>query len=287
MVLSENGPDGNINYVYGLSMISATASSFQYFHQFDGLGSTINLTDSSGAQKANYSYDPWGKLTVALDPVGTKDKYKFTGEQSDSDGLVFLRARYYDTSLGHFLSRDQQIHALHNPSAFNKYSYALNNPLVFVDRAGRSSTTTGALPTALDLYRYVSTGSTASSLGIPAGGDSVGNQIAMSWVKRLLMAAPQLERLFNEGAATEAGPTAGGAFSSIAVQAPEVATQFAVSDLQVMDNQAQQIKTYADFVASGDMTMDEAINYIRASNYLPGYTRDKIAYLITQQIQQE
>jgi RHS repeat-associated protein len=106
VVLNENGPDRNIDYLYGMSVISAASTGFQYYHQTDGLGSTSNLTDVTGVQKVNYSYDPWGKLTLPIDPV-PKDKYKFTGQAMDTNsGLLFLRARYYDPALGRFVSRD-------------------------------------------------------------------------------------------------------------------------------------------------------------------------------------
>jgi RHS repeat-associated protein len=132
VVINEAGPDGNITYGYGLSMISATAAAFQYYHQFDGLGSTSNLTDPAGAQKANYTYEPWGKSTLPLDPVGSKDKYKFTGEALDpNSGLVFLRARYYDPAIGRFISRD----ALET-LGINQYQYGLANPTRFADQSG-------------------------------------------------------------------------------------------------------------------------------------------------------
>ena len=44
-VLQENGPDGNISYNYGLNRISETSSNFNYFYQYDGLGSVVGLTD--------------------------------------------------------------------------------------------------------------------------------------------------------------------------------------------------------------------------------------------------
>ncbi len=128
-VLNENGPDGGIDYVYGLSTISASSPNFEYFYQFDGLWSAINITDPTGAQKANYSYDPWGKMTLPLDPLCTKEKYKFTGEASDSnDALLYLRARYYDPSLGRFLSRDPHPQSAYQPARLNKYQYSLEDP---------------------------------------------------------------------------------------------------------------------------------------------------------------
>ncbi len=68
VALSESGPDGSIDYLYGRSLIAASSPAFEYYHQSDGLGSTINLTDQAGNAKASYVYDPWGTL-LAPDPV--------------------------------------------------------------------------------------------------------------------------------------------------------------------------------------------------------------------------
>jgi RHS repeat-associated protein len=137
VVLNENGPDGTIDYLYGSTLASAMAANFQYYYQFDGIGSAINITDQAGAQKANYAYDPWGKLTLPMDPLGTKEKYKFTGEALDpNDGLLFLRARHYDLSIGRFISRDLIRGSRFTPNHSNAYAYAASNPTRFNDRAG-------------------------------------------------------------------------------------------------------------------------------------------------------
>jgi len=84
VVMNENGPDGNIDYVNGHSLISATSPTFQSFYQFDGLGSVANVTNQAGTLTANYAYDPWGQAIMpvappfGLDTLGTKNKYKFT-----------------------------------------------------------------------------------------------------------------------------------------------------------------------------------------------------------------
>jgi RHS repeat-associated protein len=133
VVLSESGPDGNIDYLHGLASISETSVTFQYYYEPDGLGSTASITDGSGVLKATYSYDPWGKLLTAIDPLGTKNKYKFTGEALDpGTGLYYLRSRNYDATSGRFLSRDPGY------VGSNYYSYANGNPTLFKDPSGLS-----------------------------------------------------------------------------------------------------------------------------------------------------
>ena len=137
VVLNEMGPDGNIDYLYGLSMISETSSAFQYFYQSDGLGSTASLTDATGALKASYSYDPWGKLLVPIDPLGTKNKYKFTGEVLDPGAnLLYMRARYYDPTVGRFISADPFGFVADKSSIQSRYQYGLANPVRMTDPRG-------------------------------------------------------------------------------------------------------------------------------------------------------
>jgi RHS repeat-associated protein len=134
VTLNENGPDGNISYAYGTSLISGSAAGFESFYQFDGLGSVATVTDQAATQKANYQYDPWGKTAPFPDFLGQKNKFRFTGEAvDDSTGLLFLRARYYDPAFGRFISRDS------NPApqdGDHAYQYALSNPVRFTDPSG-------------------------------------------------------------------------------------------------------------------------------------------------------
>ncbi|MEX2262539.1 MAG: RHS repeat-associated core domain-containing protein [Bryobacteraceae bacterium] len=141
VVLDETGPDGPITYAYGLSMVSARGNGFEHYYQFDGLGSTVSLTNQLGALRANYLYDPWGRLLNPVDPLGGRNKYKFTGEVSDGGtALAYLRARYYDPALGRFLIPDPLGYKLSAPQSANKYVYALNAPTTYVDRLGQEAT---------------------------------------------------------------------------------------------------------------------------------------------------
>jgi RHS repeat-associated protein len=140
VVVNENGPDGDISYAYGNSLISASATGLQSFYQFDGLGSVTTVTDGAASQKASYIYDPWGSLIGGVDLLGTKNKFRYIGEAADTGaGLVYLRARYYDPSVGRFLSRDVTPGSAGLPMSINRYQYALSNPLSMKDPSGLSS----------------------------------------------------------------------------------------------------------------------------------------------------
>jgi RHS repeat-associated protein len=136
--LNENGANGSVDYQFGLSMLSATGSTFEQFYQRDGVGSIATVTDAAGSSKASYAYDPWGRMLNPIDPLGNKNSFKFTGEVLDSTGLYYLRARYYDPSVGSFISKDPYPGFAMVPTTQNRYSYARNRPAVLVDRSGLS-----------------------------------------------------------------------------------------------------------------------------------------------------
>jgi RHS repeat-associated protein len=138
--LQESGPDGNITYAYGLGLIEESAPAFNYFYQYDGLGSVIGLTDAKGVLQGAYAYDVWGNTLLAVTDVGTRNKFRFTGEALDpGTGLYFLRARYYDPSVGRFSSRDPLVGIVAMPRTANRYAYVLSNPLRYRDPSGMTT----------------------------------------------------------------------------------------------------------------------------------------------------
>lgn len=62
----------------------------------------------------------------------------FTGEQTDSTGLVYLRARHYNPALGVFMSKDPVLGVVGGKSGhFNGYSYVNGNPVNVTDPSGQ------------------------------------------------------------------------------------------------------------------------------------------------------
>lgn len=62
----------------------------------------------------------------------------YTGELTDDNGLVYLRARYYNPGTGQFLTSDPIEGKPGNPTSFNKYGYALGNPVRYTDPSGKA-----------------------------------------------------------------------------------------------------------------------------------------------------
>jgi RHS repeat-associated protein len=140
VVLQESGPDGNITYGYGLGLIEEASPAFNFFYQYDGLGSVVGLTDVGSKLDGRYSYDAWGQTDTSIPDtqIGTENKFRFTGEALDpGTGLYYLRARYYDPSVGRFISRDPYDGWAYLPTTLNKYPYAHNIPTAYVDPSGK------------------------------------------------------------------------------------------------------------------------------------------------------
>lgn len=111
----------------------------------DYLGSVTHVATVDGTLLAEYSYDPWGRLrnpeTLEICTAGSEPELffgrGFTGhEHLTWFGLVNMNARLYDPLLGRFLSPDPYVQAPDFSQNFNRYSYALNNPLRYTDESG-------------------------------------------------------------------------------------------------------------------------------------------------------
>ena len=105
----------------------------------NALGSPIAFTTEAGTLAAQEAYFVFGErhghIDPSADPVGGA---WFTGRMEDpTSGLIYMGARWYSPSLRRFLSPDPVDFSTDNILMFNRYMYANNNPLRFVDPDGR------------------------------------------------------------------------------------------------------------------------------------------------------
>ena len=96
----------------------------------DALGSTLALTDGTGAVQTRYSYEPYGKTTVS--GTASSNSFEYTGRENDNTGLYFYRARYYNPGLQRFVSEDP----IGLAGGVNVFAYVNGNPLSFTDPEG-------------------------------------------------------------------------------------------------------------------------------------------------------
>ncbi len=120
-------------YVYGTTgrIAKKVGEEVMYYHT-DHLGSTRLLTDQTGTPVTAVEYSPFGKEQL----TGEKERYLFTGQEKDSTGLYYYKARYYDLETGRFLTRDKWAGEYKKPQTLNRYVYCLNNPLKYTDPSG-------------------------------------------------------------------------------------------------------------------------------------------------------
>lgn len=112
----------------------------------DHLGSINTVVHSTGAVTVqNVSYDAWGRMrnpqTGALYTLQNMPNL-FLGrgycghEHIPGTGLINMNARLYDPLIGRFLSPDPYVQEAWNSQNYNRYSYCLNNPLIYKDEDG-------------------------------------------------------------------------------------------------------------------------------------------------------
>ena len=107
-----------------------------YYHVCtDNLGSITKIVDSNGSSVFEASYDAWGLQTVNRNDISFHRGY--TGhEMMPEFGLINMNGRLYDPLIGRFLSTDNFVQEPWNSQNFNRYSYCLNNPLMYTDPSG-------------------------------------------------------------------------------------------------------------------------------------------------------
>jgi RHS repeat-associated protein len=103
---------------------------------------TALVDGSTGEPTERYIYDAYGRVTVLNPDWSAKEQnvsnfdnnILYTGAPLDGEtGLILMRRRYYDPSLGVFTSKDPLGLAGGNA---NLYGYASNNPVRFTDPMG-------------------------------------------------------------------------------------------------------------------------------------------------------
>ncbi|MCD4687448.1 MAG: hypothetical protein K8S97_16075 [Anaerolineae bacterium] len=99
----------------------------------DGLGSVRGVIDDDVSVDSVQSYAPYG---AELEAGIFGSPFTFTGEQTDANGLVYLRARYYHPDLGVFPSLDPVEGDIGRAMSLNRYGYVAGNVVNAVDPSG-------------------------------------------------------------------------------------------------------------------------------------------------------
>lgn len=150
-VLMETDANGAVQnyYVYGatglISRIDANNNTRYYVYDFRG--STVAMTEATTSANIThkYQYDDFGKVLQSEE--ADLNRFRYVGKMGvmyEDDALVFMRARFYDPEIGHFLSEDPIW-------STNLYPYANNNPITWIDPKGELSAAVQMLGGGIDL----------------------------------------------------------------------------------------------------------------------------------------
>jgi RHS repeat-associated protein len=207
-------PDGSKTYyVYGLGLLYEVdqAEQTKTYH-CDQVGSTIARTNDSGAVIGKAEYSAYGICFWKQGDMDTPFQYNGQwGVQTDSNGLLNMRARYYSPNLMRFLNAD--------PIGFsggqNWFAYADGDPISKSDPFGLWGWR-NTLSLALDFIPIV--GTVKAAVEVVAGYDF----IAGEEVNRGIAAAGLVAGLVPGGKAAVKG---GSKLSSTAVKNADEAAE--------------------------------------------------------------
>jgi len=138
-----NGNIRELHYIAGPMGLAAiyvknNGTDSMYYTHTDHLGSITEITDNTGTLLQRMQYDAWGKRSFITNNIGINNflfDRGYTGhEHLDQFALINMNGRLYDPILGRMLSPDN--FAQSSTQGLNRYSYAMNNPMVYVDPDG-------------------------------------------------------------------------------------------------------------------------------------------------------
>jgi RHS repeat-associated protein len=122
------------HYTFGLDLASRTDASGTGYYESNLVGSITGITGASGGYLNTYSYLPFGQVLATIG--STPNPFTFVGSlgvSSDGSGLLSMRNRNYDPTLGQFASIDPL--GLRGGD-LNLRRYASNSPLLLADPSG-------------------------------------------------------------------------------------------------------------------------------------------------------
>lgn len=125
---------------------SDTAAKYLFLHK-DYIGSILAITDEAGTAVEQRHFDAWGNLSLYATANGLAmpstvagsmliDRGYTSHEHFAELGIIHMNGRLYDPLQRRFLNADENIQDPNNTQCYNKYGYAMNNPLLYNDPSG-------------------------------------------------------------------------------------------------------------------------------------------------------
>ena len=124
-------------YYYGNGLNAQDNGESYFVYHFNNVGSTMAVTDAKGSIVETYNYTSYGEL---IDGEYREDiPFLYNGQYgvtTDSNGLYYMRARYYNVEIKRFINQDVLLGLLERVSSLNRYAYVEGNPISYLDPFG-------------------------------------------------------------------------------------------------------------------------------------------------------
>ena len=113
-------------YIRGTSLaatykfVNGAKSEYTYYNQ-NAHGDVVNLTNADGEVVKSYTYDAFG-VEKNIDDSDA-NPFRYCGEYFDAEtGTIYLRARYYNPTIGRCISRDNYTGRRSAPLSLNMHN---------------------------------------------------------------------------------------------------------------------------------------------------------------------
>lgn len=149
------------SYVFGVTGIEALTTTNDGTRTLAAYGKNVHgdvitLQSLNGTTVGNYEYDAYGNVLSSTNDI--YNPYGYSGEYYDEEtGYYYLKARYYDPSIGSFIQKDTYSGEITSPASLNPYGYCAANPVYYSDPTGHWFETAldvaGLFADAYDFYK--------------------------------------------------------------------------------------------------------------------------------------
>ena len=125
-------------YIYGIGLIAQENGNEYLIYHFNNIGSTEAVTNIDGEIVETFDYGPYGEL-LSENKCGIMFLYNGElGVATDSNGLYYMRARYYNPEIKRFINQDVMTGSITDTPTLNRYAYVNGNPISLNDPFGLS-----------------------------------------------------------------------------------------------------------------------------------------------------